>query len=91
VNAARPPGEWQVYDIVFRGPRFDASGKVTRPARATVLHNGVLAQDAQELTGPTAHKERPPYKAHAAKLPLGLQDHSHPVRFRNVWVRELGD
>jgi 3-keto-disaccharide hydrolase len=91
VNASRPPGEWQVYDIVFRGPRFDNAGKLLRPARVTVLHNGVLVQDAQALTGPTAHKARPPYKAHPEKLPLGLQDHSHPVRFRNVWVRELGD
>jgi hypothetical protein len=49
----------------------------------------VLVQNAQELTGPTVHKARPPYKAHAAKLPLGLQDHNHPVRFRNVWIREL--
>ena len=55
----------------------------------TVLHNGVLTQDNSELTGPTAHKERPPYKAHPTKLPLKLQDHSHPVRFRNIWLREL--
>jgi hypothetical protein len=55
----------------------------------TVLFNGVLVQDARELSGPTAHKARPPYAAHADKLPLGLQDHSHPVRFRNIWVREL--
>ena len=60
-----------------------------RPARVTVLHNGVLVQDNQELMGPTANKARPPYKAHPAKLPLGLQDHQHPVRFRNIWIREL--
>ena len=89
VNAARPPGEWQTYDIVFRAPRFDAAGKVVRPARVTVLHNGVLTQDHRELTGPTAHKARPPYAAHADKLPLKLQDHSHPVRYRNIWLREL--
>ena len=89
VNASRPPGEWQTYDIVFRGPRFDGEGKLLRPARVTVLHNGVLVQDAVELTGPTAHKSRPPYKAHAPKGPISLQDHSHPVRFRNIWVREL--
>jgi hypothetical protein len=89
VNASRPPGEWQTYDIVFRGPRFDGDGKLLRPARVTVLHNGVLVQDAVELTGPTAHKARPPYKAHPPKGPISLQDHSHPVRFRNIWVREL--
>jgi hypothetical protein len=89
VNASRPPGEWQTYDIVFRGPRFDGEGKLLRPARVTVLHNGVLVQDAVELTGPTAHKSRPPYKAHPPKGPISLQDHSHPVRFRNIWVREL--
>ena len=89
VNASRPPGEWQTYDIVFRAPRFDASGTVTSPAHVTVLHNGVLVQDAVELTGPSGHHARPPYQAHAARLPLGLQDHGHPVRYRNVWVREL--
>jgi hypothetical protein len=89
VNASRPPGQWQTYDIVFHGPRFDASGKLTRPARETVFHNGVLVQDNVELTGPTAHGERPPYKPTPEKLPLALQDHGDPVRYRNVWIREL--
>jgi hypothetical protein len=89
VNASRPPGQWQTYDIVFHGPRFDASGKLLRPARVTVLHNGVLVQDNVELTGPTEHHQRPPYKAHAEKLPLALQDHGNPVRYRNIWIREL--
>ncbi|PYQ20151.1 MAG: DUF1080 domain-containing protein [Acidobacteria bacterium] len=89
VNASRAPGEWQTYDIVFHGPRFGPDGALLRPARATVLHNGVLVQDNQALTGPTAHQARPPYKAHPEKLPLGLQDHGDPVRYRNVWVREL--
>jgi len=89
VNASRPPGQWQTYDIVFRGPRFDDDGKLLRKARVTVLHNGVLTQDNVELTGPTTHKARPPYKPHPRKLPLELQDHSHPVRFRNIWLREL--
>jgi hypothetical protein len=91
VNACRPPGQWQTYDIVFDAPRFDKDGKVSRPGRVTVLHNGVVVQHASVLMGPTAHKARPPYKAHADKLPIGLQDHSHPVRFRNVWVRELAE
>ena len=89
VNVSRKPGEWQTYDIVFRAPRFGQNGAVMSPARFTVFHNGVLVHDAQELTGPTAHKARPPYKAHADRLPIGLQDHSHPVRFRNIWIREL--
>jgi hypothetical protein len=89
VNASRPPGTWQMYDIVFEAPRFDAQGKPVARARATVFHNGVLVQHASEYTGPSGHKQRPPYKAHAAKLPLRLQDHTNPVRFRNIWVREL--
>jgi hypothetical protein len=89
VNASRPPGQWQSYDIVFHAPRFDKDGKLTRAARVTVLHNGVLVQDNVEPTGPTEHGERPPYKAHAEKLPLGLQDHGNPVRYRNIWIREL--
>ncbi len=89
VNASRPPAQWQTYDIIFHGPRFDKDGKLLRPARVTVLHNGVLTQDNVELTGPTAHKARPPYKVGPEKLPLGLQDHDHPVRYRNIWIREL--
>src|SRR6267143_1238557 len=89
VNASRPPGQWQTYDIVFHGPRFDKEGKLTRPARVTVLHNGVLVQDNVELSGPTAHGERPPYKAQPDKLPLALQDHGNPVHYRNIWIREL--
>ena len=89
VNACRPPGEWQTYDIVFHRPRFDQDGNVLAPARMTVLHNGILVHDNAVLTGPTAHKARPPYKMHADKLPISLQDHGHPVRFRNIWIREL--
>jgi hypothetical protein len=89
VNACRRPGEWQTYDIIFHAPKFDSQGKLLEPARMTVLQNGILIQDNVELTGPTAHKARPPYKAHADKLPLMLQDHNHPVRFRNIWLREL--
>lgn len=89
VNACRKPGEWQTYDILFRAPRFDGDGEVLSPARMTVFHNGILVHDNQELTGPTAHKARPPYKAHADKLPVSLQDHGNPVRYRNIWIREL--
>jgi 3-keto-disaccharide hydrolase len=89
VNASRPPGQWQTYDIVFHGPRFDQSGKLLRPARMTVFHNGVLVQDNVELSGPTEHGERPPYQPGPDKDPLALQDHGEPVRYRNIWIREL--
>jgi hypothetical protein len=88
-NASRPPGEWQSYDIFFRAPRFDDKGALLRPARLTLLHNGVLVQDNVELTGPNTWLTNAPYKAHTDRLPLSLQDHSNPVRFRNVWAREL--
>ncbi len=89
VNACRPPGQWQTYDISFHAPRFDKEAKVLRPAFVTVLHNGVLVQDHVSIMGPTAHKQRPPYRATPPKLPLSLQDHGHPVRFRNIWIREM--
>jgi len=91
VNACLPPGQWQTYDIVFHGPRFAADGKLLRPAHITVLQNGVLVQDNTELTGPTDYMKRPPYKPHAEKMPLLLQDHDQPVRFRNIWIRELAE
>jgi len=89
VNACRPPGAWQSYDIVFHGPRFSRGGDLLRPATVTILHNGVLVQDHVTLVGPTAWEARPAYKAHPEKMPLLLQDHHHPVRFRNIWIREL--
>ena len=89
VNASRAPGEWQVYDIVYHRPRFAADGTLQSAARLTVFHNGVLVQDNMELVGPTANMSRPPYTAHAARLPITLQDHGHPVRYRNVWLRDL--
>ena len=89
VNASRPPGEWQTYDIVFHAPRFDAQGKLLLPARMTVFHNNVLVQDNVTLVGPTSNQRRAPYEAHPDKLPIALQDHGNPVRFRNIWLREL--
>lgn len=90
-NASRAPGEWQSYDIVFHRPRFDAQGKVLSPARLTVIHNGILVQDDVELSGPTANQRRPPYAAHADELPLLLQNHGNPVRYRNIWIRPLSE
>jgi len=91
VNASRPPGQWQTYDIVFHAPRFSGDGKVTQPATVTVLHNGVLVQDHEALKGTTAHKSPGVYKAHPPKQPLLLQDHHNPVRYRNIWIRPLTD
>lgn len=89
VNACRKPGEWQTYDIIFKAPRFDKSGSLTSPGTITVLQNGVLIQNHHVLEGTTAWHVPPKYTAHAEKLPISLQDHGNPVRFRNLWVREL--
>lgn len=91
VNVSRPPGEWQSYDIVFHRPHFDDEGRLTVPARFTIFHNGVLVQEDQMVLGPTTNSVRSAYKAHADKLPIQLQDHGVKVRFRNIWIRELGD
>jgi hypothetical protein len=89
VNASRPPGVWQTYDIVFHRPVFAPDGSVVQPARVTVFHNGVLIHDNVAITGWTAHNRVATYQPHADRLPLMLQDHAHPVRYRNIWVREL--
>lgn len=88
VNPARPQGEWNVYDITFEAPRFEG-GKLLRPAYFTVLFNGVLVQNHQEQLGTTIWRQVPKYTPHAAEEPLSLQDHSQPVRFRNIWIRRL--
>lgn len=88
-NPARPPGQWNVYDIVFHRPHFGPDGAVTRPARITVFMNGVLVQDNTTITGWTVHMQIARYLPHADRLALALQDHENPTRFRNVWVREL--
>jgi hypothetical protein len=88
-NASRPPGEWQSYDVAFRRPRFDKDGKLTEPARVTLFHNGVLVQNNEELFGKTSWLEGQPYEAHPDRGPIQLQDHGHPVRFRNIWIRDL--
>ncbi|MEZ4830109.1 MAG: DUF1080 domain-containing protein [Bacteroidia bacterium] len=88
-NACLAPGEWQTYDIIFNAPVFDDKGNLRRPAYVTVIHNGVLALNHVEIRGSTQYKGLPSYEAHAAKLPIVLQDHGNPVSFRNIWVREL--
>jgi hypothetical protein len=89
VNVTAQPGEWNAYDIEFRAPRFAPDGTVREPARMTVHHNGVLIHDDRPLLGPTSHRVRAPYEAHAEALPIALQDHGSRVRFRNIWVRPL--
>ncbi len=89
VNACLPPGEWQSYDIVFRRPHFHEDGSVARPARITVLHNGVLVQDNVTIWGPTTWLQHRTYERSSEKLPISLQDHGNPVRYRNIWLREL--
>jgi prepilin-type processing-associated H-X9-DG protein len=87
-NALRPPGQFQVYDIVFRRPIY-REGKAVDPGYVTVFVNGVLAQDQTRLEGPTGHMKRAEPGPFPEKGPLRLQDHGNPVRFRNIWYREL--
>ena len=89
VNACREPGRWQSYDIIFFAPVFK-DGKLERPARVTVLHNGLLVHHNQEIYGPTGHRIQPKYdEPIPAKLPFSLSAHNNPVRFRNIWIRPL--
>ncbi len=88
VNASQPPGVWQAYDIIFTAPVFKEDGQLARSGHVTVLHNGVLVQNHSQLGGPTVYRGIPYYTAHG-KLPIMLQDHSNPVSYRNIWVREL--
>jgi len=88
VNASKPPGTWQTYDIIFQSPVFTEDGEVARPAIVTVLHNGVLIQNHVELMGHTPYIGLPKYTPHG-KGAIKLQDHGNPTSFRNVWIREL--
>lgn len=91
VNASRPPGQWQTYDVVWHAPRFDATGSLLSPARVTVFFNGVLVQDDFELSGETRYRGAPGYSPYESS-PILLQAHqdpSPPISFRNIWVRKL--
>lgn len=89
VNACRPPGEWQSYDILFTAPQFYENGSVKSPARITVFQNGVLIQNNVELWGSMRYIGIARYEKHGPKAPLLLQDHGNPVSYRNIWIREL--
>ena len=88
VNASRGPGQWQTYDIVFTAPRFRGS-TLEQPAIVTVSHNGVLVHNGAAFTGPTRHRSVLPYAPDMVRGPIMLQDHGNPVRYRNIWIREL--
>lgn len=88
VNAMQKPGKWNTYDIIYTAPRFKEDGTLDYPARVTVLHNGVVVQNNTTITGTTEYIGLPKYKAHGPG-PISLQDHGNPVRFRNIWIREM--
>ena len=89
VNACRPPGEWQTYDIIFIAPRFYDDGRLKSQARITVIQNGVLVQNNTTIWGSTEYIGSPVYKKHSDKEPIFLQDHGNPTAYRNIWIREL--
>ncbi len=91
VNASRPPGEWQTYDIIFEAPKFDASGEVVKKAFVTVLHNGAVVHHRQEIYGATNHRSVGDYKGAKARGFIQLYEHGNPVRFRNIWIRPMGE
>ena len=91
VNASRGPGEWQTYDIIFTGPRFGENHELIKPAYLTVIQNGLLLHNHQAYLGPTGHRILANYKNAPERGPLALQDHGNPVRFRNIWIRNIGE
>lgn len=88
VNPCLPEGQWNAYDIVFEAPKFDGE-KVVKPAYITLFFNGLAVQNRVELLGTTSREPIAAYTSHAAELPLSLQGHAGPARFRNIWIRRL--
>jgi hypothetical protein len=92
VNACKKPGEWQSYDIIFESPRWDANGKNIKKANVTVIQNGVVLHHKREYIGNTPHRQVGNYdKPHPPEMPIQLQDHHNPMRFRNIWIRPIRD
>jgi hypothetical protein len=92
VNASKPPGEWQSYDIIFESPRWDEQGNLVKKAAVTVIHNGVVVQHRREYLGHTPHRANGNYnRPHPPEMFIQLQDHNNPMRFRNIWVRPIGE
>jgi hypothetical protein len=89
VNACRPPGEWQTYEIIYTAPRFNSDSTLFSAPTLTVIQNGILVQNHVTLRGPTTYTGLPEHVYHDAKLPLMLQNHTDRVSYRNIWVREL--
>ena len=87
-NAMRPPGEWNVYDIIWTAPRFNEDGSLKSPAYITAIHNGVLIQNHAAIGNPTTAYNKNNDGA-LSELPLMLQDHSNLVSYRNIWIRKL--
>ena len=89
VNASREPGQWQVYDIVFEAPEFSLDDKLEKPAKLTLMHNGVFLHNAREYYGPTGGGGLQQYRPLSPAAPIRIQNHGNPVRFRNIWIRPL--
>ncbi len=89
VNASKKPGDWQYYDVIFIAPIFDEDKNLTRQARMTIFHNGVLVHNNVILQGTTVYDGQPKYEYHPAEQPLMIQDHNNPISFRNIWIRKL--
>ncbi|HEY3788074.1 MAG TPA: DUF1080 domain-containing protein [Urbifossiella sp.] len=88
-NVCRKPDEWQTYDIIFESPRFEEDGRVRKPGIVTVIQNGVVVQNHFELQGNTYYDRPAKYEKHPLKEPIRLQNHGNPVRYRNIWLREM--
>ena len=92
VNASKKPGQWQSYDIIFESPRWGDDKKIAKKANVTVIHNGVVLHHKREFQGTTPHQQNGNYNnPHPPEVFIELQDHNNPMRFRNVWLRKLGE